>query len=165
MLLSGLKRQWSVAVYTLAGALVLIATYLGRGRIDVAARPAALAGAVVVLVAAGLLAWSHLALGRALSLWTKPESDFLVQSGPYRFIRHPAYLGMLLAFVGIALAVRSWLGVVSVPVLMGPATWLRAKSEESELRKKFGQDWKQYVARTGFILPWLGRKRRTTGAR
>lgn len=164
MLLSGLKRQWPVAVYTLAGALVLIATYLGRGEIDVAVRPAALVGAVVVCVAVGLLAWSYLALGRALSLWVQPESKLLVQSGPYRFIRHPAYLGMLLAFAGIAIAARSWLGIVSVPVFMGPATWLRAQAEEKELRQKFGQDWEQYAARTGFILPRLGRRRHPAGA-
>ncbi len=163
MLMSGLKQQWPVAIYTLAGALVLITTFLGRGEMEVPVLPAVWAGAVTMFVAAGLLAWSYLALGRAVSLWVKPESDFLVQSGPYRFVRHPAYLGMLLAFLGIALAVRSWLGILSVPAFMGPATWLRARAEEKELRLKFGQHWEEYVARTGFILPKLGQKRRTAG--
>jgi len=164
MLLSGLKRQWPVAVYTVAGALVLLATYLGRGRMNIAAASAAFVGAVMVLVAAGLLAWSYLALGRALSLWVRPDSDLLVQNGPYRFIRHPAYLGLGLAFVGIAIAVRSWLGILSVPAFMGPATWLRARAEERELRQKFGRDWIRYAARTGFILPRLNRKRPTAVA-
>jgi len=159
MHLSGLKRQWPVAVYTVAGALVLLATYLGRGRVTVAARPAVLAGAVVVLIAAGLLALSYHALGKGLSLWVQPDSDRLVVSGPYRFVRHPAYLGMVIAFLGIALAARSWLGILSVPVFMGPATWLRAAGEERLLNQKFGQTWAEYASRTGSILPGLGRKR------
>ncbi len=157
--MAGFLRQWPVAVYTVAGALVLAATFLGRGRIAIESRPALTGGAIVVLAAAGLLAWSYLALSSGLSLWVQPESERLIESGPYRFIRHPAYLGMIVAFLGIALAARSWFGIASVPAFMGPATLLRAGAEERQLRQKFGQAWDAYAARTGYILPGLGRRR------
>lgn len=117
-----------------------------------------------MLLAAALLAWSYASPGRAACLWVQPEAERLVVTGPYRFIRHPAYLGMLVAFLGIALAARSWLGLLSVFVFMGPGTWLRAAREERMLRQKFGETWVEYASRTGSILPGLGRRLRKTGS-
>jgi len=156
-------RQWPVAAYTLAGGLVLAATYVGRGRMNLRTDAAAVTGGVLLLLAAALLAWSYASLGRAVSLWVQPEAERLVVTGPYRFVRHPAYLGMLVAFIGIALAARSWLGLLSVFVFMGPGTWLRAANEERMLRQRFGETWVEYASRTGSILPGVGKVARGTG--
>jgi protein-S-isoprenylcysteine O-methyltransferase Ste14 len=79
----------------------------------------------------------------------------LVQEGLYRRIRHPGYLGQLLVFLGIGLALANWLSIVGllVPVMVGFA-W-RIHVEEAALRARFGEEFDDYCRRTRRLIPWL----------
>jgi protein-S-isoprenylcysteine O-methyltransferase Ste14 len=94
-------------------------------RLPVRPLPGALAPAGLVMQAAGLTlrAWSMRSLGTSYSRLLRTEGDrqVLVDSGPYRLIRHPGYVGSLLTWMGFAVTSRSVPVVVLLPGLLGAA--------------------------------------------
>jgi protein-S-isoprenylcysteine O-methyltransferase Ste14 len=99
--------------------------------------------------------WARIHLGR---LWsgriTRKEDHRIVDSGPYRFVRHPIYTGILLALFGTALAVGEWRGLLGV-VLAGAAYWRKLKIEEAVMRRQFGETYSEYAAHVPALIPFL----------
>ena len=94
-------------------------------------------------------------LGRQFSIEVTLQQDHqLIQSGPYRFVRHPRYLGILLFFLGISLAFRSLLSAAVVLALAVILAW-RVFAEEALMKEEFGAAWEAYCARSWRILPWI----------
>jgi protein-S-isoprenylcysteine O-methyltransferase Ste14 len=114
-------------------------------------------GMAVVAAGMAVALWATAHIKAAVLGEVEPRLDRLVQSGPYRFVRHPIYLGMTIALVGAALALRSWPGMLGALLLFLPSEIYRARLEERALSRRFGSEWKDYAARTGFILPRVGR--------
>ena len=115
----------------------------------------ALASAGCVLVCGGLLLllWSQRALGLAFCISAAPTSGHsLVTAGPYRWVRHPIYLALLLKAAGTALA-SSNLVVIVVAVALLIGMLIRIPVEERHLRKAYGEGWETYAARTGALFP------------
>ena len=110
------------------------------------------------LVAAGsvLFVWARRTLGVIYSghvmVWKRQE---LVQSGPYRFIRHPAYAGYLLMALGISLGYTSLVGLISVLALLLPSLVYRIKVEEKLLGECFGEAYHQYASKVKRLIPNL----------
>jgi protein-S-isoprenylcysteine O-methyltransferase Ste14 len=80
------------------------------------------------------------------------EDHALLESGPYRFVRHPVYAGYLALLLGSGVAslnVCVWL-VWPVSLL---GILIQAASEEQLLGDRFGQDYERYVRRTGRLVP------------
>ena len=109
----------------------------------------------VALLAAGLAftVWARVRLGRNWSgIITVKEGHELVRSGPYRWIRHPIYTGLMVAFLGHAIAyneLRCFLGV-----LLCVAALLRKMSiEERFMREQFGEEYSRYAATTAALVP------------
>ncbi len=99
----------------------------------------------------GLLGGAALAsAGAALRLWAAghvEKSREVTSSGPYRFTRHPLYLGSTFVGAGVALAAgRLWLGVAIVVYLAATLT-AAMRAEEAHLREKFGDAYDRYAAR------------------
>ena len=100
-------------------------------------------------------------LGRRFSPRLALQRDHALETrGLYSRIRHPGYLGSLLANLGGALAFGSWVGAIMVAAL---TVILRARTvrEEEMLETRFGSEYRDYRARTGRFLPSLalaGRK-------
>lgn len=115
-------------------------------------------GILVVILGMCLVLWSAWFLREAFLGEVEPRLEFLVQAGPYRFVRHPVYLGTALALTGITIATRSWLGLIGVLALFLPSELYRARLEDKALSRKFGEQWEDYAARTGFLLPFFGRE-------
>jgi protein-S-isoprenylcysteine O-methyltransferase Ste14 len=101
------------------------------------------AGAPLLLVG-GLVALAAVrALGRGRELVTR---------GPYRWVRHPYYLGILLMLVGAIIAMRS----LPALILLYPTvrvTVQRARREEHNLALRFGEAYLAYHERVPFLLP------------
>ena len=108
--------------------------------------------------------WARYCLGEYWSARvTLKEGHQLIRSGPYAFVRHPIYTGMLLACVGTALVVGEWRGVLAV-VLLLTAHSRKAVREERMLTREFGEEYTAYRQSTGFLLPRLGGRLLDTAA-
>jgi protein-S-isoprenylcysteine O-methyltransferase Ste14 len=115
-------------------------------------RNEAAAAALVVSVAGyGIAAWSVLSLGRSFSLLVAVRN--VVHGGPYRYVRHPMYLGYILSFVGIMIGAFSVFSIALTAAYVG-VTIYRATLEENALGGYSGE-YHAYAARTGFLLPRL----------
>ena len=103
-----------------------------------------------------LAVWARYCLGEYWSARvTLKEGHQLIRSGPYAFVRHPIYSGMLVACVGTALVVGEWRGVLAVALLV-MAHSQKAVREERMLTREFGDQYTAYRQSTGFLLPRFG---------
>jgi protein-S-isoprenylcysteine O-methyltransferase Ste14 len=108
-----------------------------------------------IFVAAGLAfsVWARWHLGRNWSgTVTVKEQHTLIESGPYRRLRHPIYTGMLLALLGTALAIGAPYGFIGTAlILIGFIVKLRV--EEARMRETFPDAYARYSARTARLIP------------
>jgi protein-S-isoprenylcysteine O-methyltransferase len=112
-------------------------------------------GMSVFAVGMAVFTWALVYLKGAFLGNVSPVTDRLIRNGPYRWVRHPLYLGMVVALFGLALGMGSPWGVAGVVALFFPAGAYRAKQEERALAREFGQEWQDYADRTCFLIPWL----------
>jgi len=113
-------------------------------------------GAAVALAGLTIRGWALRTLGRFFTMpITIAEDHRIVQGGPYRWIRHPAYTGGFLTMTGLAIALGSWLGVF-VTLAAGIIVYVyRIQIEEAALRSRFGSEYEEYARRTYRLLPGL----------
>ena len=123
--------------------------------------PAAIAGSIGVLVCIGesiaLFATSSRALGKNWSVVARTLDDHeLVRRGPYAYVRHPIYLGMLLFLLGLAAALGHLVQlVIAVPVFL-TGTLIRTRIEDGLLEAQFGDAFRDYARSTPALIPKLG---------
>jgi protein-S-isoprenylcysteine O-methyltransferase Ste14 len=109
----------------------------------------------VVVTILGLLfaVWARMALG---SNWsgtvTIKANHQLIRRGPYRFIRHPIYTGMLVALLATAITERLVSGLLGF-VMVVLALYRKARREESFLSQEFGDAFTEHRQHTGMFLP------------
>src|SRR5262245_35091312 len=111
----------------------------------------------IVITLSGLLftVWARIHLGRNWSgTVTIKEGHELITSGPYRFVRHPIYTGLLLAFTGQAIAVGQWRGVLAVALAMF-TYWRKLRIEERWMREHFGSAYEAYSQRVSALIPYI----------
>lgn len=77
----------------------------------------------------------------------------LIQSGLYKYIRHPAYSGGLLSFFGLGLAFDNWLSLLIICLPITLAFFYRISIEEAELSKAFGEKYDAYKKQTKRLIP------------
>jgi protein-S-isoprenylcysteine O-methyltransferase Ste14 len=109
------------------------------------------------LTLAGLLftVWARVHLGRNWSgTITVKQDHALITSGPYGFVRHPIYTGLLLALIGTALARGEWRGVVAVALALW-AFWRKLRIEERWMREQFGSAYEEYSGRVAALIPFV----------
>ena len=149
------------------GTRVLIALTLGAA-IGLAATAPSIAPSLRMPGAAGTLGVIVMWLGLATRVWaiaalgtafrTTVEVDpgqTVVSSGPYKWIRHPSYTGLLLVVAGFGLAVGNWLAFAVGLLLPLPGILWRIHVEEAELERVLGAAYGSYRARTTRLIPWL----------
>ena len=112
-------------------------------------------GVGLALIAGSLLVWMFRTLGRNLTdtVVTRKQHT-LVTTGPYRWVRHPMYASAALAIVGNSLVAANWylfvVGCLALLLLV-----IRTRKEEQNLIAKFGDDYRNYMQRTGRFVPRL----------
>jgi len=110
-------------------------------------------GAAVVFVNIPFVVSAQRALGRNVSPTVITHEDHeLISSGPYRLIRNPLYVAGALVFTGLGLVAASWF-VIGGAALALVLVRLRLPKEEAQLEDRFGQEYRDYVSRTGRFLP------------
>ncbi len=131
----------------------MLRTFLARRRVALGF------GFAVLVVYLAQPTWSSLALGagvaalgEAIRLWAAghlEKSREVTTSGPYRFTRHPLYLGSSVMAAGVAVACRSIVGSVLVAVYMVATLTAAIRSEEAFLRERFGDAYDDYARDAG----------------
>jgi protein-S-isoprenylcysteine O-methyltransferase Ste14 len=110
-------------------------------------------GAAMTLAGVLFAIWARISLGRNWSAAVQIKQDHeLIRKGPYNYIRHPIYTGVLLALLGNAVAIGQLRGALAFAVIV--VGFIRkAKKEEAFLAGQFGDAFTQHRRRTGFFLP------------
>jgi len=109
------------------------------------------------LAAGGLLfsVWGRRHLGKNWSqAVTVKEGHELITSGPYALVRHPIYTGLLLAFIGSAVARGEWRGLLAVVLVFG-ALRHKLRLEEKWMRAQFGESYEAYSRRVAALVPYI----------
>jgi protein-S-isoprenylcysteine O-methyltransferase Ste14 len=115
------------------------------------------AAGITVWVCGLLFRWySIYVLGRFFTFDVAISAgQHVVELGPYRWIRHPAYLGGLLAMVGFGLTLTNWMSVVlAVCCLLGGYAY-RIPLEEKALTRGLGPAYTEYMGRTWRLVPFI----------
>lgn len=135
-------------------AVILLVRVFRGGSLAVHSPLLAAIGAVVFASGIALAIWARVSLGRN---WGMPMSQKLepelVTTGPYRFVRHPIYSGLLAALLGTAL-VTNLIGLAIVAILLAYFYYCAAV-EEKNLAATFATAYPAYRARTKMLIPFI----------
>jgi protein-S-isoprenylcysteine O-methyltransferase Ste14 len=150
-------REWTfaVVVISMAGAVIL-ATWAARvhGAAIGSRLAAAVTGETLIFGGVALRVWAILTLDRFFTFVVGIAADHrVVQSGPYRVIRHPGYAGALLALAGFGVALANWLSLLIMLVVPALALAVRIRVEEAALIAALGQEYRDYASRTVGLIP------------
>ena len=86
---------------------------------------------------------------------TRLETHHLIETGIYKNIRHPGYLGQLLIFLGISVSLANWLSIMgmTIPILAG--FLYRIHTEEKFMSEQMGQQYIEYKKKTKRLIPYI----------
>ena len=109
-----------------------------------------------MLTGLALTWWARIHLGR---LWssaiTRKEKHRLVATGPYGFVRHPIYTGLIIALLATA-ATEATPGALFGAVLIALGLWVKARAEERFLLSELGPEaYESYRRRVPMLIPFL----------
>jgi protein-S-isoprenylcysteine O-methyltransferase Ste14 len=116
---------------------------------------------------AGLLValWARWTLaGNWSASVTFKEKHELITNGPYRFVRHPIYTGLILMMLGTMLVMGRLDSVVGFVARMF-AYYFKMRKEEAVMSRHFAGEYAEYTRRAGALVPWLGRSSAERGVR
>lgn len=115
-----------------------------------------IAGLGLILAAVAMRIWARVHIRSLYSGHVEVQAGHrLVQSGSYRFVRHPGYAGFVLMALGLATGYSSLIGLIAVPVLLLPGLAYRMQVEEVLLAEHFGETYWQYARRTRRLIPFI----------
>jgi protein-S-isoprenylcysteine O-methyltransferase len=133
-----------------------VAIWLGYAGVGPLAHWLLYPGLAMFLLGLALTVWAYHTLGRFFSLEVQVQAEHrIVNTGPYRFLRHPGYAGVLFGFIGLGLALQSWVSVLVLLIATTAALAYRARIEENFLVAELGDEYVQYMARTKRLVPYV----------
>jgi protein-S-isoprenylcysteine O-methyltransferase Ste14 len=113
-------------------------------------------GLGIEILGIALREWAVLSLGSFFTVVVSlVPGQTLVQRGPYRWLRHPAYAGSILTLVGFALALGAWAASLVILILCLVGFLYRIQVEEKVLLEFFGKEYQEYMKRTWRLFPGL----------
>jgi protein-S-isoprenylcysteine O-methyltransferase Ste14 len=111
-------------------------------------------GLLLIVAGSAFREWALIKLGRYFSRTVQIASGHkVIQDGPYKWIRHPAYTGMILTDVGFVMGIGSWLGALLTLIIMTLSTLYRIGVEEKVLADALGEEYGGYRKRTWKLFP------------
>lgn len=152
------SRLWQAGIL-LFGAWLLFGKGTGIAALDAAVFPmtasAALTGLAVTVAGVGFAIWARIALGANWSgIVAIKEGHILVRRGPYRFVRHPIYTGILTGLAGTALTRGTVHSFLALPVCFF-GFWLKSVTEEQFMLQQFGHEYVTYQRQVRALVPFL----------
>jgi protein-S-isoprenylcysteine O-methyltransferase Ste14 len=112
-------------------------------------------GAAVTIAGLLFAVWARVHLGRNWSRSvTIKQGHELITTGPYAVVRHPIYTGILIGFLGTAIALSQVRGII-VCALIFLVFWAKFRMEEQWMRSRFGETYTAYAHRTAALVPYV----------
>ena len=153
----GMGREIAYRIVLIAGGLIfLIPAHGYEGPLRLWYLPHRMVWPAVGMIALGFAFswWARIWLG---ALWsgqvTKKADHRVVDTGPYRIVRHPIYTGILLAIYATAALKGTVLGLAgAVAITLG--LWMKARLEERFLGEELGSDYDAYRTRIPMLMPF-----------
>ncbi|HEX4005198.1 MAG TPA: isoprenylcysteine carboxylmethyltransferase family protein [Acidobacteriaceae bacterium] len=112
-------------------------------------------GAAITVAGMFFAIWARRHIG---SNWSRSvtikQNHELITSGPYAFVRHPIYTGLLFAFLGTAIATTQVRGLLAFALVFIPL-WYKLRLEEKWMRTQFGETYVAYSRRVAALVPFL----------
>jgi protein-S-isoprenylcysteine O-methyltransferase Ste14 len=116
----------------------------------------AVAGLVMIWVGLAVRLWAVMTLGGSFSTFLQVDPDQAVVSrGPYRWVRHPSYTGLLLVALGFGLGAGNWLSLLICAFVPLLGLLPRMAIEEGELTRVLGEQYRSYQRTTHRLVPGL----------
>src|SRR3954453_1703575 len=116
----------------------------------------ACAGLAVMWAGFALRFWAVRTLGRFFRVEVSIDTgQTLVDTGPYARLRHPSYTGLLVFYLGLGIALDSYLSVAAAVLLPLPPVVNRIDHEERMLLRDLGEPYRAYSARTDRRIPFV----------
>ena len=113
-------------------------------------------GVIFIIAGIVLRLYSVLTLGKYFTVTVQVNSNQkIIQTGPYKYIRHPAYSGSILSLIGIGLAFRSIIGIIGTLIIIEVIYGYRIKIEEKILENNFKTSYLEYKKNTKRIIPFV----------
>jgi protein-S-isoprenylcysteine O-methyltransferase Ste14 len=113
-------------------------------------------GIIMMIAGVAFRLWAIRVLGRHFSLTVSVDANHtIVQNGPYKYIRHPAYTGTFITFIGLGLALNSWLSSCVLLVIFLITYGYRIHVEETALVSQFQGAYEEYRKRTWRLIPFI----------
>ncbi|MGA7295933.1 MAG: isoprenylcysteine carboxylmethyltransferase family protein [Rhodanobacteraceae bacterium] len=113
------------------------------------------AGLVLTWGGLAFSVWARLYLGSNWSASVQVKQDHeLVRSGPYRYVRHPIYTGMLTGFLGCALALDQWRGLLALAIVLAGFIY-KLRLEERWMLETFGEAYADYRRHSHALIPFV----------
>lgn len=115
-----------------------------------------IAGMVVMAIGIVVRSTAIVQLGRFHTPNVAVRKDHqLKQTGLYGLVRHPSYLGALIAYLGLGLALGYWLSVAAIIGIIPGLYLYRIHEEDAAMLAAFGDAWRAYCVRTRRLIPWV----------
>jgi protein-S-isoprenylcysteine O-methyltransferase Ste14 len=112
----------------------------------------------IVLFAAGeaLRVWAKLTLGRYFTYAVMTSGDQpVITSGPYQFVRHPSYTGVLLLAIGAGFVEANWLGLAALTLTTLVGLLYRIRVEERALLEELDEKYRSYAEHHARLIPFV----------
>jgi protein-S-isoprenylcysteine O-methyltransferase len=149
---NSLRFLWVVILLSVTAGV--LASYQFPGARIGGAVPLLSVGCVLFVFGLALRWYSIWYLGRFFTVTVAIHSRHeIIDTGPYRRIRHPSYAGALLAFLGLALSVGNWLSLALIVLPVTMAFRRRIRIEERALSNALGRPYTTYMQRTKRLIP------------
>ena len=137
----GIQREWFTPIVPIGKAVTIAASLLA---------------VVAAIGSVWLVTAAVKTLGKEWSLTARlVEGHKLATTGPYAYVRHPIYTGMLGMLLATGLAASHWVAILIALAVFFAGTIIRVRSEERLLREAFGDQFENYSRRVPAILPGL----------
>lgn len=113
-------------------------------------------GLVIFAAGEALRVWAKVALGRYFTYTVMTSRDQpVITSGPYHYVRHPSYTGLLLMMVGAGAAYGNWVGLAGLVVAGFGGLRYRIYVEEKALMEALGDPYRSYAEHHKRLIPYV----------
>jgi len=112
-------------------------------------------GLALTLIGLAFSVWARFCIGKNWSARIElKQGHQLIRRGPYAIVRHPIYLGFMLATLGTAIAFAEWSGLLAFALIV--LAWgYKARLEESAMTEQFGSEYEEYRRKVKGFIPFV----------